>query len=127
MVSGLRWSFAQMIMQKSKLGLHNPIDMVYHMQPWMIVAIVPFTIGFEGHRLVDGWLAIGDVATNDVVMMCVKVIGGALIAFCMELSEFLVVSFTSSLTLAVAGIFKVNIGFFLIVADILIKLGHMYI
>lgn len=109
MVSGLRWSFAQMIMQKSKLGLHNPIDMVFHMQPWMILAIVPFTIGFEGRRLMDGWLAIGDVATSEVVLMSSKVVGGALIAFCMELSEFLVVSFTSSLTLAVAGIFKVSV------------------
>lgn len=31
-----------------KLGLHNPIDMIFHMQPWMILAVLPFTIGFEG-------------------------------------------------------------------------------
>lgn len=48
MVSGMRWSLAQLIMQKSKLGLHNPVDMVYFMQPWMIASILPFTIGFEG-------------------------------------------------------------------------------
>ena len=46
--SGIRWSFAQLIMQKSKLGLHNPVDMMFHMQPWMILSILPFTIGFEG-------------------------------------------------------------------------------
>lgn len=46
--SGIRWSFAQLVMQKSKLGLHNPIDMIYFMQPWMLLSIVPFTIGFEG-------------------------------------------------------------------------------
>lgn len=55
--SGIRWSFAQLVMQKSKLGLHNPVDMIYFMQPWMLLSIVPFTIGFEGgYRLekVDG-------------------------------------------------------------------------
>lgn len=46
--SGLRWSFAQFIMQKSKLGLHNPIDMIYYMQPWMIASLVPLVIGIEG-------------------------------------------------------------------------------
>lgn len=52
--SGIRWSFAQLIMQKSKLGLHNPIDMIFHMQPWMIISIIPFTIGFEGTHRVFG-------------------------------------------------------------------------
>uniref|UniRef100_A0A1A9UJJ0 Sugar phosphate transporter domain-containing protein n=1 Tax=Glossina austeni TaxID=7395 RepID=A0A1A9UJJ0_GLOAU len=67
---GIRWSLAQFIMQKSKLGLHNPIDMIYHMQPWMILSF------------------------------------GAVLAFFMEVSEFLVLSKTSSLTLSIAGIFK---------------------
>jgi solute carrier family 35 protein C2 len=35
-------------MQKSKLGLENPVDMVYHVQPWMIVPVLPLAIGFEG-------------------------------------------------------------------------------
>lgn len=46
--SGLRWTSAQLLMQKSRLGLKNPIDMVYHVQPWMIVSILPFTIAIEG-------------------------------------------------------------------------------
>lgn len=46
--SGIRWTFAQLVMQKSKLGLHNPIDMVYYMQPWMLLASLPFAIGVEG-------------------------------------------------------------------------------
>lgn len=109
--SGLRWSFAQLIMQKSKLGLHNPVDMVFHMQPWMILSVVPFTIGFEGHRLYDGWLQLmadadGSVESADVAGTIAKIVGGACIAFCMELSEFLVLSYTSSLTLAVSGIMK---------------------
>lgn len=46
--AGLRWTFAQLLMQKSKLGLHNPIDMVFHVQPWMFLSLLPFTIMFEG-------------------------------------------------------------------------------
>lgn len=49
--SGIRWTFAQFIMQKTKLGLHNPIDMIYFMQPWMIVALLPLTIAFEGKEI----------------------------------------------------------------------------
>lgn len=45
---GIRWTLAQLIMQKSKLGLHNPIDMIYYMQPWMILSVLPFLIVFEG-------------------------------------------------------------------------------
>jgi solute carrier family 35 protein C2 len=38
----------------------------------------------------------------------------ALLAFCLEFSEFLLVSNTSSLTLSVSGIFKVDIWFYFI-------------
>ena len=40
--SGLRWTFAQKYMQKDKLGVENPIDFVYHIQPLMILTLVPF-------------------------------------------------------------------------------------
>ncbi|CAH2239092.1 jg22488, partial [Pararge aegeria aegeria] len=45
--AGLRWTFAQLLMQKSKLGLHNPVDMVFHVQPWMFLSLLPFMIMFE--------------------------------------------------------------------------------
>jgi solute carrier family 35 protein C2 len=37
-----------MVMQKSEMGLANPIDMMYHIQPWMIVTLLPFAMAFEG-------------------------------------------------------------------------------
>ena len=46
--SGVRWSYAQMVMQKESLGLSNPLDMVFHVQPWMILCLLPFAITFEG-------------------------------------------------------------------------------
>lgn len=104
--SGIRWSFAQLVMQKSKIGLHNPVDMVFHMQPWMILAILPFALGFEGPRLLEGYSLLGGVDRSVIYAMWIKISVGAFIAFAMELSEFLVLSKTSSLTLSVAGIFK---------------------
>lgn len=109
LVSGMRWSFAQLIMQRSTLGLHNPIDMVFHMQPWMILSVLPFTIGFEGRNLYEGWhqFDYSNAAEQAACFTIVtKIVVGAVIAFCMELSEFLVLSYTSSLTLAVSGILK---------------------
>ncbi|XP_053684396.1 solute carrier family 35 member C2 [Sabethes cyaneus] len=104
--SGIRWTFAQLIMQKSKLGLHNPIDMIFHMQPWMILAILPFTIGFEGQRIADGFDTLLQTDTVVILTMWRRITEGALIAFVMEVSEFMVLTNTSSLTLSVAGIFK---------------------
>ena len=45
------------------LGLGNPIDMIYHVQPWMIVALLPLAVYFEGkavsrkfsHSIPDQW------------------------------------------------------------------------
>ena len=47
-LSGIRWTVSQLIMQKSSLGLSNPVDMVFHVQPVMIVTLLPFAVGFEG-------------------------------------------------------------------------------
>lgn len=30
------------------LGLSNPVDMMFHIQPWMILSLFPLSSGFEG-------------------------------------------------------------------------------
>ncbi|CAG9138315.1 hypothetical protein JYU34_000668 [Plutella xylostella] len=102
-VAGLRWTFAQLLMQKSKLGLHNPIDMVYHVQPWMFLSLLPFTMYFEGLGCIRELMSMPPPL---LLPTLVKVSVGASLAFAMEISEFLVVTYTSSLTLSIAGIFK---------------------
>lgn len=101
--AGLRWTFAQLLMQKSKLGLHNPIDMVFHVQPFMFLSLLPFMAWFEGFQCFD---YLSTLSPNELWSAFLKVSVGATIAFAMELSEFLVVTYTSSLTLSIAGIFK---------------------
>lgn len=48
---------------------------------------------------------------TDSALLLTKITIGAFLAFAMEISEFLVLSYTSSLTLSVAGIFKVIVTF----------------
>lgn len=46
--SGVRWTCVQLLLQKSKMGMKNPVDMIYFMQPWMIATLLPFSIWMEG-------------------------------------------------------------------------------
>ncbi|XP_013199486.1 solute carrier family 35 member C2 [Amyelois transitella] len=101
--AGLRWTFAQLLMQKSKLGLHNPVDMVFHVQPWMFASLLPFMVMFEGMTC---FYYLQSLDHGELLPTILKVTVGATIAFAMEISEFLVVTYTSSLTLSIAGIFK---------------------
>ncbi|XP_055374269.1 solute carrier family 35 member C2-like [Condylostylus longicornis] len=103
MASGLRRSFAQMIMQTSKFGLCNPIDMMFYMQPWMFFSLLPFMLGFEGPKL---WNAFATIDGQDFYYVLIKITLGGVVAFIMEISEYLVLSHTSSLTLSITGIFK---------------------
>lgn len=60
--------------------------------------------------------SLGSVITNELMNkefdefmdMMSKILIGAVIAFFMEVTEVLVVTYTSSLTLSIAGIFKVR-------------------
>jgi len=105
-LSGVRWTLSQLIMQKGKLGLSNPIDLIYHVQPIMILCLLPFAISFEGTRI-SASIAVFRFKEISVLLNTLTLVGfGGLIAFCMEVAEFLLVSYTSGLTLSVAGIVK---------------------
>ena len=103
---GIRWTLSQLIMQKAQLGLSNPIDLVFHVQPIMILCLLPFAVTFEGTRIASS-ISVFRYQEISVFMSTLGLVGiGGLIAFCMEVAEFLLVSYTSGLTLSVAGIVK---------------------
>ncbi|KFP17505.1 Solute carrier family 35 member C2, partial [Egretta garzetta] len=90
-LGGIRWTLTQILMQKAELGLQNPIDIMFHLQPLMFLGLFPLFAVFEGApppSCCEGELG--------------KVLCYSLSCF----SEFLLVSRTSSLTLSIAGIFK---------------------
>lgn len=108
-LSGIRWTLAQLIMQRSKIGLNSPIDMIYYMQPWMLIAITPLAVWFEGGKLFAEFQGT-DWHQSDLVSWTVMaVLGGAILAFIMEIAEYMVVTHTSSLTLSISNIVKVGL------------------
>ena len=72
----------------------------------MLISLIPFAIVFESTRLFEHFSMIFDMDGYEIFVLWVKISIGAFLAFFMEISEFLVLSNTSSLTLSVAGIFK---------------------
>ncbi|XP_042224980.1 solute carrier family 35 member C2-like isoform X3 [Homarus americanus] len=106
LLSGLRWTLSQLVMQKSELGLSNPIDMVYHIQPWMTVSLLPLAIIMEGTAIAASEYGFRFTDSSDALHMWGRVMFGAVLAFFMEVSEYLVVCFTSSLTFSIAGVAK---------------------
>ena len=89
-------------------GLQNPIDMMYHIQPWMIVGLLPLSSYFEGVAIAttENLFCFSDYSI--LFRNLGLVLLGAVLAFFLEFSEFLLVCQTSSLTLSIAGIFKVG-------------------
>lgn len=55
---------AQLLMQHTELGHQNPLDMVYHVQPWMILSVLPFAAFFEGKLFVDGVAFASNLSSN---------------------------------------------------------------
>lgn len=80
--------------------------MIYYMQPYMLLSLIPFAIIFEAPTLVSKFSLLFSLEYYELFILWVKISIGAFLAFFMEISEFLVLSQTSSLTLSVSGIFK---------------------
>ncbi|XP_037077630.1 solute carrier family 35 member C2-like [Pollicipes pollicipes] len=104
--SGLRWTLSQILMQKKELGLSNPIDMIYHIQPWMIVSLMPFAVFFEGAAVATSRDLFLYSEPHQLADSAGRVLLGCVLAFMMDLSEFLALRVTSSVTLCVASVFK---------------------
>ncbi|EYC19694.1 hypothetical protein Y032_0023g670 [Ancylostoma ceylanicum] len=103
--TGVRWTVSQLVMQREEQALNHPLDMVAHVQPWMLIPIVPLIIMFEG----------GELSYTTVlfykqhyapVQVTLLIICGGLLAFCMEMSEYLLLVNTSGITLNIFGIVK---------------------
>lgn len=80
--------------------------MSFHMQPWMLLALLPLSIGFEGAKFWDSIDYIAAMDANSLILWTFKLTAAAFIAFIMELSEFLTLSYTSSLSLSMVNTVK---------------------
>ncbi|XP_054165384.1 solute carrier family 35 member C2-like isoform X2 [Oppia nitens] len=108
LLGGLRWTLSQLVMQRKEVGLSNPLDMMYHIQPWMLLGLIPLAVVFEGIPLSQSKVTISQIFNDsELIWEAISlIIIGSILAFFMEFSEFLLLTYTSSLTLSIAGIFK---------------------
>ena len=47
-LTGVRWTSAQILLQKEELGLSHPLDAIFHLQPIMILALLPLAVFIDG-------------------------------------------------------------------------------
>ncbi|CAG2175218.1 unnamed protein product, partial [Oppiella nova] len=108
LLGGLRWTLSQLVMQRKEVGLSNPLDMMYHIQPWMLLGLIPLAIMFEGIPFSQSKVTISQILSDSELLWQTLslIMIGSVLAFFMEFSEFLLLTYTSSLTLSIAGIFK---------------------
>ncbi|EDO40549.1 predicted protein [Nematostella vectensis] len=105
-LSGIRWTLTQMIMQKDSLGLHNPLDTIYHLQPLMALALTPLAFTIEGPSMALSEQLFNAPSMHVAITSASMVFFGCFLAFMLSVSEFMLLSHTSSLTLSISGIFK---------------------
>jgi len=104
-MSGLRWSLTQMLLQKDQLGMDNPVATLYYISPIMFVIMSILSLIIE-----DPFVAFAssdffsDFRTGTLTMLMAG--GGGLLAFAMTVAEFKLIKSTGTVTLSVAGISK---------------------
>ncbi|KAM9855524.1 solute carrier family 35 member C2-like [Aulostomus maculatus] len=105
-IGGIRWTLTQVLMQKAELGLQNPIDTMYHLQPLMFLGLFPLFLYNEGLSLSTSDKLFRETELSPLLYSLFLLSIGGSLAFGLGFSEFLLVSRTSSLTLSISGIFK---------------------
>ncbi|XP_054835849.1 solute carrier family 35 member C2 [Eublepharis macularius] len=105
-LGGVRWTLTQMLLQKDELGLQNPIDTMFHLQPLMFLGLFPLFAAIEGLPLSSSEKLFRFHEVEKLMGLLGKLALGGVLAFGLGFSEFLLVSRTSSLALSISGIFK---------------------
>ncbi|KAJ8478905.1 hypothetical protein OPV22_022632 [Ensete ventricosum] len=103
-MSGFRWSMTQILLQKEAYGLKNPITLMSYVTPTMAVSTLVLSL------LMDPWHDLDTNAYFDspwhVMLSCLLMFTGGALAFFMVLTEYILVSATSAVTVSIAGVVK---------------------
>ncbi|ONK80570.1 uncharacterized protein A4U43_C01F19300 [Asparagus officinalis] len=103
-MSGFRWSMTQILLQKDAYGLKNPITLMSYVSPLMAVMTAILSLAMdpwhEFHKNVyfD--------STWHIMRSCLLMLIGGSLAFFMVLTEYILVSATSAVTVTIAGVVK---------------------
>ncbi|KAK3128419.1 hypothetical protein QOZ80_6BG0461380 [Eleusine coracana subsp. coracana] len=103
-MSGFRWSMTQILLQKDTYGLKNPITLMSHVTPVMAIATLVLSL------LLDPWSDFQKNAYFDdpghIMRSCLLMLIGGTLAFFMVLTEYILVSATSAITVTIVGVVK---------------------
>ncbi|KAI8079709.1 triose-phosphate transporter family-domain-containing protein [Gilbertella persicaria] len=104
-VSGLRWSMTQLLLQHENIGISNPIATLYYLSPVMFVTMLTLSLMFEHPLGQFQHSKHFDTISHVIESLGLMSIGGFL-AFAMTLAELYLIKNTNTVTLSVAGISK---------------------
>ncbi|KAK1302092.1 putative sugar phosphate/phosphate translocator [Acorus calamus] len=103
-MSGFRWSMTQILLQKDAYGLKDPITLMSNVTPVMAIATAIFSL------VMDPWDKFEkNYYFNNlwhIARSCLLMLIGGLLAFFMVLTEYILVSATSAVTVTIAGVVK---------------------
>ncbi|XWS30057.1 hypothetical protein CRYUN_Cryun24cG0085600 [Craigia yunnanensis] len=103
-MSGFRWCMTQILLQKEAYGLKNPLTFMSYVTPVMAVMTALLSFFF------DPW---HEFRKNNyfnsswhIARSCLLMLFGGTLAFFMVLTEYILVSVTSAVTVTIAGVVK---------------------
>ncbi|PON96502.1 Sugar phosphate transporter domain containing protein [Trema orientale] len=103
-MSGFRWCMTQILLQKETYGLKNPLTLMSYVTPVMAVATALLSF------MLDPWHEFrkNNYFNNPwhVTRSCLLMLLGGTLAFFMVLTEYILISVTSAVTVTIAGVVK---------------------
>ncbi|KAL3509051.1 hypothetical protein ACH5RR_028452 [Cinchona calisaya] len=103
-MSGFRWTMTQILLQKEVYGLKNPLTLMSYVTPVMAIATALLSL------VLDPWHEFKNSDYFDsswhIIKSCLLMLFGGTLAFFMVLTEYILVSVTSAVTVTIAGVVK---------------------
>ncbi|KAE9606344.1 putative sugar phosphate transporter domain-containing protein [Lupinus albus] len=103
-MSGFRWCMTQILLQKEAYGLKNPFTLMSNVAPVMAVATALLSLAldpwdeFRENKYFDN--------SQHITQTCLLLLLGGTLAYFMVLTEYVLVSVTSAVTITIAGVVK---------------------
>nr|XP_043626866.1 probable sugar phosphate/phosphate translocator At1g06470 [Erigeron canadensis] len=103
-MSGFRWSMTQILLQKEVYGLKNPLTLMSYVTPVMALLTALLSL------FMDPWDEFKSSSyfnsSGHIIRSCFLMLFGGTLAFFMVLTEYILVSVTSAVTVTIAGVVK---------------------
>ncbi|KAG7904854.1 hypothetical protein KL907_003070 [Ogataea polymorpha] len=108
-MSGLRWALTQIVLRGNRYT-KNPILTIFYLSPAMCISLIIMGSQVEG---IGNFLGSQVWETYGILGTCLLLLFPGFLAFCMTLSQFIILQYAPLLTLSIAGIVRELITIFL--------------